>query len=42
MWNLESTYILSTIMILIRDFGLIYTEVVELVKDKVECFTKQT
>lgn len=34
MWNLESTYILSTIMILIRDFGLIYTEVVELVKDK--------
>lgn len=34
MWNLESTYILSTIMLLIRDFGLTYTEVVDFVKDK--------
>lgn len=34
MWNLESTYILSTIMLLIRDFGLTYTEVVDLAKDK--------
>lgn len=34
MWNLESTYIFSTIILLIRDFGLTYTEVVDLAKDK--------
>ena len=34
MWNLESTYIFSTIMLLIRDFEFTYTEVVNLVKDK--------
>ncbi len=34
MWNLESTYIFSTIKLLIRDFGVTYTEVVDLVKDK--------
>jgi len=34
MWNLESTYIFSTIILLIRDFGLTYPEVVDLAKDK--------
>ena len=34
MWNLESTYILTTIMIMIRDFELTYTQIVELVKDE--------
>lgn len=33
MWNLESTYILSTIQILMRDFELTYSEVAELVKN---------
>ena len=33
MWNLESTYILNTIYVLMRSFNYKYNEIIEAVKD---------